>query len=173
MTQPASLLSMIFTHIASAVFACGTDGANSRKRTGNSLGVSGHRSGITGQRRGNADGSAGAETEQHSPSLARQTFSSGGYKALMKIICLRSGEQPGRLGVSVTALKCVLIQYESLFILLFSRLLFYVQENSAIILLLQNHPSIFIFFAAYDYSKPVSKLKNNSLSSRNQFLRSP
>lgn len=47
----------------------------------------------------------------------------------MKIICLRSGEQAERLRASATAMKSVLKHYESVF----SCLLFYVQDGSAII----------------------------------------
>lgn len=71
---------MNFTHVASAVFAYGTNGGHCRKRTGKSLGVSGHRSGITGQRRGNADGSAGAETKQHSRASQDKHFPAGVIK---------------------------------------------------------------------------------------------
>lgn len=36
--------------------------------SGNGLGVSAHRSGVGGQKKGNTDGSSGAETELHSQS---------------------------------------------------------------------------------------------------------
>lgn len=69
------------------------------------------RSHRTKERKGNTDGSAGAETELHSQGLGRQTFTNRGYKSLMKIICMRRGEVRDGGWLSVSALSIIEVIY--------------------------------------------------------------